>query len=767
VEGIAIQTALVKVLQVRVQNKYGSIFRGQRITSAGEILDTHNALTVRIHSRGIAVPVMPGQWWNVTGRVESRSFINSGGFQMTEDQMEVEPGDAMLRMPSGAHIVDYLTRNPRFAGVGPVTAERLWETFRDTLFDVLDEGDVQALADVIGPQRASMLVQGWQEEGLSNSLQWLQSYGIGITIGRRILGYFGKEAGEKISENPYRLLSFAAGWAEVDKIAREQLRVERDDKHRLAAAIEETVYRRFSLGDTYVPRADLVAGLRSILKGEQHSRDLIEKAIHESEAAGRLLFDREGNAYSLGASILENKAVDCIRERLGRKGPPCDVDRIIKAYEDRESHGFRLNKEQRVAVHLIAENDFAVVTGGAGCGKTTVLKCVYEVLEAQGYDITQLALAGKAVKRMMEATGRPAITLASFIKKMKEAEGRSEADATSRMALVIDEASMVDLISFSGAIRFASKDAKIVLIGDPHQLPPVGPGLILHCLTEIPEVPHVELKIAKRFGNEIADIANGVKDGAFPALERFTQQVRFIEADEADMGRLGASLFLEQPEDTVVLCATRKVAGTINQVVQEALSPGRKPLRLWNIELDMWEHTGFFEGDLLICTQNHWDIGIQNGSIGRLVVIEEYPSISCNDGDGGLPERGRIEWDDGETRTLREDLLDSLELGYALTVHKSQGSQWRRVVICLPTKAGSRSPIIERSLVYTALTRAQSEIIVLGHHARLAEAVGHKKAADRRKVGLPKRLAQMLKDYPTKARASELEGLAGQSRNAN
>lgn len=742
-QSIARQMALVRVMQVRVQNQNGVIFRGQRITSDGEILDTPHALIVRIQRHGIGVTVLPGQWWNVVGRIETRTFINSGGFEITEEQMEVEPGDAALRQPSGGHIVEYLARNPRFEGIGKMTAKRLWETFGDALFGVLDKGDTTALADVIGPQRATRLVQGWKEEGLSNSLQWLQIHGIGITIGRLILGYFGSEVSEKIYENPYRLLSFAAGWSEVDKLAKEQFGVERDDARRLAAAIEETVYRRFSLGDTYVPRANLVAGLGSILTGEQHSRDLIEKAIAQSEATGRLLYDRDGNAYSLGASILENKVVDCIRERIGRKGPPCDVDCIIHAYEEREGNGFRLNKEQREAVQLIAKNDFAVVTGGAGCGKTTVLKCIYEVLEAQGYHITQLALAGKAVKRMMEATGRPAITLASFIKRMKEDEGRNEVNAIGRMALVIDEASMVDLISFSSAIRFANVGSKIVLIGDPHQLPPVGPGLILHCLADIPTIPHVELKIAKRFGNEIADIANSVKDGAFPAPERFTQQVRFIEADEADMGYLGAKLYLEQPEDTVVLCATRKVAGMINQIVQEALSPGRKPLRLWNVEQDMWEHTGFYESDLLICTQNHWDVGIQNGSIGQLIEITD--TLTPHDEvTGESPVLGWVMWDDGEKCPLHENLLDSLELGYALTVHKAQGSQWRRVVICLPTKAGSRSPLIERSLVYTALTRAQSEIIVLGHHAHLAEAVGHRKAADRRKVGLPRRLAQML-----------------------
>lgn len=743
------EQALVRVTSVRRQSKRGVLFHGQRITEDGEIVDAHNELTVSIFSHGIAVTVLPGQWWRVKGPIEQRNFVNAGGFEMTEDHMQVEPGDAALLMPSGAHVVMYLARNPRFRGIGEATAERLWETFGEALFNVLDSGDIEALADVVSRQKSSILVDGWREEGLSNSLQWLQIYGIDVRIGRRILDYFGREAADKITENPYRLLSFAAGWREVDDLAKNQLRVTLDDERRLAAAIEETVYRRFSCGDTVVARSELVAGLRSILYGEGHSRDLIEKAIAQSEAAGRLLFDREGNAYSLGASILENKVVSCIKTRLGHRGPLCDVDGIIRSYEEREGYDFKLNQEQRDAVHLIAENDFAVVTGGAGVGKTTVLKCVYEVLEAQGYGITQLALAGKAVKRMMDATGMPAMTLASFIKKMHEAESLGEAGATSKVALVIDEASMVDLISFSGAIRFIRDDTKIILIGDPHQLPPVGPGLILHCLTEIPAIPQAELKVAKRFGNQIAGVANAIKEGLLPSPGRFEGDLRFIEASEAEMASLAASLYLEQPDDTSVLCATRKVAKTINELVQLALLPGRKPIRQLDLETDMWAYAGFYEGDLLICTQNHWDLGIQNGSIGRLVEVTDNPLEEADEDKIGSPVIGWILWDDGVNRPLHEDLLDSLELGYALTVHKSQGSQWRRVVICLPTSSGRASSIIDRSLVYTAITRAQSEVILLGKHKHLTEVVSRDKAADRRNVGLPQRLRHELSTSTT------------------
>ena len=733
------EQAIVRVRHVSIQNRNGAIFSGERITATGEIIDTHKTITVRLQSKAIGVKVVKGQWWQVQGAVEARTFTNRGGFLMTVDQMEVNAGNAHLTRPSGFHVVDYIAGNASYKGIGPVTAEALWDTFGEALFAVLDKGDVDALADVIGQQRASTLVEGWQEDGLSDTIQWLHQHEISSAIGRRILRSFGRDARVKIDENPYRLLSFAAGWAEVDKLAREQLGIKPDDERRLMAAIEETVYRRFSLGHTYVPRPDLVAGLRAILKGERHSRDLIEKTISQSEAMGRLLFDRDGNAYSLGASILENKVAELITARLGRNsGLSCNVSAIITAYEASKGYGFELNQEQRDAAQLIAENDFAIVTGGAGCGKTTVLECVYQVLDEQGYEVVQLALAGKAVKRMMQATGRPALTLASFIKKMNEAEAKGVPSSTNRLALVVDEASMVDLISFSGAMRFVGGDTKIILIGDPHQLPPVGPGLVLHCLTDITEVPHVELKVAKRFGSKIAEFANQVKDGRFPALAEFEGEIRFNPCDKGEMATLAADLYLVRQSDSVVLCATREVAKSVNFLVQESRKVGRKALKRWNVDHDTWEWLGFYEGDQVICTSNHWDLGIQNGSIGRLVEIIDAPEPDGFDVEE-RPALGRIEWDDGETRVVHEDLLDSLELGYALTVHKSQGSQWPRVVVCLP-----KSNRMDRSLVYTALTRAQGEIVMLGDHSAISETVKLPKVADRRLVALDKRLSRSI-----------------------
>ena len=158
--GLGTERALVKVMAVRSQNKFGVIFRGQRINPTGELLDTHNELIVKAIYRDLAVQVMVGQWWKVKGKVERRQFINNLGFEMTEDQMKVSQGGAAMVMPSGAHVVDYLTRNPRFQGIGRITAERLWEALGEALFRIMDSGDTASLEEVVTPQKATMLIEG-------------------------------------------------------------------------------------------------------------------------------------------------------------------------------------------------------------------------------------------------------------------------------------------------------------------------------------------------------------------------------------------------------------------------------------------------------------------------------------------------------------------------------------------------------------------------------------------------------------------------------
>jgi exodeoxyribonuclease V alpha subunit len=295
-------------------------------------------------------------------------------------------------------------------------------------------------------------------------------------------------------------------------------------------------------------------------------------------------------------------------------------------------------------------------------------------------------------------------------------------------------------------------DIRIVLLGDPNQLMPVGPGLVLHALSAIPEIPKVELKLVKRHGTDIAAAALSVRDGIWPDLPATeSAPIVFVRCAAQSNRSTGGNtlvdavlrLYEENPENTQILSSRRNgIAGTksINALCQTKFNGKATPLLFWSDELDSHVYTGFRMGDTLLCTRNIWDWDLQNGSLGRLVVIETEPRLLTN-GEGA--ERGYAlawaDWDDGQRRPITESMLEDLELGYAITVHKAQGSQWERVIVPI-----TRSRLLDRTLIYTALTRAQRQVILIGDEQAAREAVHALPRANLRKVALGKMLGQLL-----------------------
>jgi exodeoxyribonuclease V alpha subunit len=388
------------------------------------------------------------------------------------------------------------------------------------------------------------------------------------------------------------------------------------------------------------------------------------------------------------------------------------------------------------------------VTGGAGVGKTTVLKAIYEVFGRAGLNVFQIALAGRAAQRMQEATGRPASTIASFLKR------RDEIDLDAPSALVIDEASMVDIISMSRLCESLPSQVRIVLVGDPHQLAPVGPGLVLQSLLRVPPLPAVELKAAKRYGSEIAAAANAVRFGRWPLLTADdSAPVAFLPCRPDRIAEAVLELVALEPVGTQVLCAIRNGptgVAAINAACQARLTGGNAPVIIWNREFDCEEYSGFRLGDSVMCTRNRWAIGLQNGSLGTIVDVESIESVRSD--DRGLESViAWISWDDGQRRPLTIELLEDVELGFAVTVHKAQGSQWPRVIIPI---TASRN--LDRSLLYTAFTRAQAQVILVGdERAARDAAIAPPRALDRN-VALDLTLSRLLSSSaPAKSEASE------------
>ena len=652
------------------------------------------------------------------------------GFQVTEHQLEAT-GAALLK-PSGEHIVTYLAESPAFEGIGNVKARKLWDVFGDHLYSLLDAGDAQSLTTVLTAELAATVVSAWAIHGDSVTLQWLQRQGFDVALGRKVIQCFGADTSAKIEEDPYRLLSFCGTWKQVDTLARTQFSVPLDDPRRLQAAIEEVCYRRFAGGHTAALTSTIMAMLKDVLGQPTKSfswRDNMSLALESGPTNGSYVVGLHG-VQPLGAMAMEAVVARAIAQRIAQPAslmPKGKLDEVLSTCEATED--IQLNDEQRRAVHTCSEHAFSCITGGAGVGKTTVLKALYEVYSAAHVRVVQVALAGRAAKRMQEATNRPASTIATFLKSF------DEKDFSMATVLVIDEASMTDIVAMSRICEVLPGHVRIVLVGDPNQLMPVGPGLVLHAVTTVPGVPTTELKVVKRYGNEIAAAAASIRDGVWPALKEDGTAISFIPC-ALDTGSLAGTvyeLYALDPTRTQILSPRRNGPGGVkwlNVLCQQHLTRTSTPLTVYNTHHEQPEHTGLYLGDIVLCTRNMWERGLQNGSLGRLVEIEQPPRplVDAKGSDAGFA-LAWIEWDDGIRRPLVEEMLDDIELGYAITVHKAQGSQWPRIIIPV-----TRNRLLDRTLLYTAVTRAQHQVILVGDETAAREAVRKPPRAQSRQV---------------------------------
>lgn len=729
----------LRVSSIRSQNSCGlggCIFTGRMIDDVGNVIDARSYYVVKVKNRLLGpAKVQVGQWWRVAGE-SCRHDRDINGYRVTEWQIVAQ--DLSLLQLSGEHIVSFMAESEEFQGIGLVKARKLWDTFGESLYVFLDRGDAATLAGVLGEDRATQVVAAWATNGDTRTFQWLQKNGFEVAVGRKVVSYFGMKARERLEEDPYRLLSFCATWAEVDKLARDQFAVAESDPRRLQGAVEESLYRVFSDGHTRIPIPALATRLASVLDGPCTA--MAREVLANGLSNGSFIIGAGGNVHPIGAWIMEATVARALQARLTVDNLPLlhatHVDALVAAYETDE--GLVLNIEQRLAIHTSAANTLSLIVGGAGVGKTTVLKALYKVYDETRTRIFQVALAGRAAKRMLEATGRPASTIASFMKTAKEE------DLAGRCVLVVDEASMVDIITMSRLCEMLPPHVRIVLAGDTGQLMPVGPGLVLHALARVPGIPKVELKVVKRYGGEIALAAQAVRDGVWPELTSdSTGPISFIPCAAPAIAELVVGLYEDDVENTQILSARKNsLDGTkaINALCQNRFTRHARPLLVYLDEFQSIAGTGFYLGDQLLCTRNLWDWGLQNGSLGHLVEIEETPQLLSNSEGVELGHAiGWVLWDDGERRPIFESMLDDLELGNAVTVHKAQGSQWGRVIVVL---TGSR--MLDRTLIYTAMTRAQRQVILVGDPVAAQRAVEGLPRANARMVGLDSLLQEYL-----------------------
>lgn len=753
---------LIRVLSIRSDNplgKGGCIFYGIAIDQTGVAQGEERFVVVAPFNLLAAVEVEVGQWWHVSG-ISSTYFSLRNGYQIREQQ--IAPIEMRLLLPSGQHIVTLLANGKHFAGVGISKANRLWQRFGESLQSAFENGQIDLLSSVqgISEETANQLVEGWKLYGQSSLLHLLRTFGIDHSTVQTVLEHFGDRAIDALCEDPYRLLSFSASWKCVDAIALRHFKLQPDDPRRTNGAVEEALYRLFAEGHSAPSKPTVLRRLNLILSSSQATPDLLSSAVlsrlleRATEHGVCLSIAGGERMQQVGAWAMEKKVADFFADRLSdllekdQKQVPLsrneqDCDHLAK---QKPRSLVQLTDEQRSAIRTVVHERVGLISGGAGVGKTTVLKVLYEHFDCIGLAVIQVSIAGRAAQRMKEATGRPARTIASFL------YSRNQGELDEPFVLVIDEASMVDILTMYRLCHALPDHANLLLVGDTGQLMPVGPGLVFHDLAKHKRIPHAHLTKVMRHGSDIAVASAAIRVGKWPEIG-VTEEDRIAFLSHGEMGTQNnhqlqianciLRLYLNSPESTQILCTHKNgLLGVraLNRLCQDAVGIDQPHLLIWNDEFQMMADTGLRLGDPIVCTKNLKDLGLQNGSLGRIIHIE--PPRSAPRNNEQLSDDVVLawaEWDDGERRPITHDLLPHLELAYALTIHKAQGSEWPIVIVPIV-----RSRLLDRSLIYTAVTRAQQQVLLLGDEAAARTAVAKDTWASQRSTGLLHHLSEQL-----------------------
>lgn len=613
----------------------------------------------------------------------------------------------------------YIMREPAFRGIGKKRAKALADAFGADLQAALLAID-DRVVEIIGEEPAIAAAAAMELRVAEvDFLSWLDQIGAKILPQKaiRLARAWGQQGIEIVKANPYLLLA-VSDFTTVDAIAG-SVGIDRNDLRRDVAALEAALIGKSCLGMGST-RLTWEEGQRAAAKYLERSvaTTAIDSAV-KAGAAVQLAHDLQppGTAYMEAECALKLMRLAPERPVTGIT-PKGYLDGLLEAYE--ASQPFPLTEAQRDAVWLAHRHRLLVLAGYAGSGKTTVLRGVCETLEATGRKPLLVTLSGRAAKRAAEATGHRAITVARFLVEQE----KSTAPLGPDTVLIADEASMLGLVEFWRILRRLG-DASLVLCGDPAQLPPVSPGIVFHQLVGDHEIHKVILDRVHRQDQRtgIPALAEGIRNGRIPELRAFTvvePGVTYTHCDRNEVAEkiLWMGSILKRAgigrDNMQIIAPTNQEIDRINRFFH-AKRLAQDPA--------LWPGQGHIaEGEPVIWTdKNDVDRGLTNGSLGRVKKIMA---------DGVLAEL------DGEEHYLQPADGPNLQLAYAISVHKAQGSQWDKVIVPV-----FKSKVVDRSLIYTALTRARDQVILLGDWEAVTVAVNRPPSAERRSCGFPDWLA--------------------------
>jgi exodeoxyribonuclease V alpha subunit len=609
-------------------------------------------------------------------------------------------------------------------GIGPKMAERIVGRFKEQTFDVIEQ-QPERLLEVpgIGPDRTGKIIAAWQEQKqVKEIMLFLHSHGVSTNLAVKIYKTYGDKALETVQRDPYQLERdiYGIGFKTADRIA-QALGLPPEHPSRIEAGLVFALNEMINAGHVYAPR-ELLGGRAIELLGV--APELIPPALERLAGADRIRIELLPHSGGTGLPVIyltplyfgEKGVAERLKALAGASGTA--LQSVFPNHE--------LSAEQQTAVQVALHSPLSILTGGPGTGKTTCLKALIAALGAQHKAFALASPTGRAAKRLSEATGQPASTIHRLLEPNPTLGfKRNEDNPLDVDFLVVDEASMLDLLLTNHLLKAVKPGTHVLFVGDVDQLPSVGAGDVLRDLIASGVAPVTRLTTIFRqaAGSQIITNAHLINQGKMPAISKDSQDFFLFPAEEAVQAadwvvqvvaeRIPQKFHLDALRDIQVLAPVyRGPAGVtvLNERLQEKLNPpanGKAERRLFGVT--------YRAGDKVMQTLNNYEKDVFNGDIGFVRTIDLIDHTLTVDFDGKVVD---YDWNE----------VDELALAYAISVHKAQGSEFLAVVMPIVSQ---HYMLLQRNLLYTAITRARNLCVLTGSRKAINMAVRNNKVAER------------------------------------
>ena len=633
-----------------------------------------------------------------------------------------------LKKPSDREsIIKYLSSG-NIRGIGKKTAERIYNVFGKDSLDILYNNPEKLIeVEGIGKKKLEDIKLSAEETKDSRkSLEYLQGLRISYNLAMKIYNKYGENTIDIVKSNPYKLIEDikGIGFNMADSLAR-NMQMESNSPFRISAGLRYVIdYEADFNGHTSLEADYLIEEAAKLLKAD---KNLIAAQIETDLLSGKLeLVEIEEKSYVYSKGLY--KAEKSVAINLAKKiKEPYIFD--VSIDEDLTSY----SKEQKIAIENAFENMFLVITGGPGTGKTTIINAITKILDKNDMTYALAAPTGRAAKRMQEATDSDAITIHRLIgirPDLTIAEYNEE-NPIEKDYIIVDEVSMVDIYLMKSLLDAIGESTSLILVGDSDQLPSVGPGNVLSDILNSP-AKSIRLKKIFRQAGESNIIVNAhrINEGKYPFLNQPDKDFFFIDTNSFGFqntlldliaNRLPNFYKFDPIKDIQVLSLSKKTqwgVDSINKAIQEAINKEKNFLKVNDKLFKLYDKVMQIRNNYDLRAQNYVanDDGVYNGDIGIVIEIESNE------------ESLKVEFDDGKIVKYKKEDIRDLDLSYAITVHKSQGSEFKCVIIPMMQVAPM---LLTRNLLYTGVTRAKKLVILLGDKRYIKKMVDNDKANDR------------------------------------